>query len=134
MNEPSTSFRFRIKVESYRFIEVSGLMHRGKSACSTTSWARSALMTLSRHCERVSSARDQTLQGTGARDPCRRWRPHITLQPDLALAGWWPSPYLGRKGAIPGERDWTPVARLRRSWGPASDAKQGGPDIVPGPP
>ena len=25
----------------------------------------------------------------------------------VALAGWWASPYLGRKGAIPRERDWT---------------------------
>ena len=29
----------------------------------------------------------------------------ITLQPDLALARWWASPYLGSKGAIPRERD-----------------------------
>src|SRR5664279_925516 len=31
----------------------------------------------------------------------------ITLQPDLALAGWWASPYLSWKGASPRERHWT---------------------------
>src|SRR5258708_38480502 len=43
------------------------------------------------------------VSGTGARGPFPAVAPPITLQ----LAGWWASPYLGRKGAIPGEADWT---------------------------
>src|ERR1700737_5244263 len=39
--------------------------------------------------------------------PFRTCSAPITLQPDLALAGWGASPSLGRKGAIPRERDWT---------------------------
>jgi hypothetical protein len=46
------------------------------------------------------------------------------IQPDLALAGWWASPYLCRKGAIPRERDWTrgqqrgcsPPPKLADTW------------------
>src|SRR6266403_22595 len=63
--------------------------------------------------------------------------PPITLQ----LAGWWASRYLGRKGAIPRERDWTrgrrrgclPLPKLtdtgERSGSLASDPKQGCRDI-----
>src|SRR5260221_8638917 len=43
------------------------------------------------------------VSGTGARGPFPAVAPPITLQ----LAGWWASPYLGRKGAIPRETDWT---------------------------
>jgi hypothetical protein len=43
------------------------------------------------------------VSGTGARGPFPAVAPPITLQ----LAGWWASPYLGRKGAIPREADWT---------------------------
>ena len=41
------------------------------------------------------------------RDPFRARSAPLTFQPAPALAGWWASPYLGRKGAIPRERDWT---------------------------
>src|SRR5260370_20537644 len=43
------------------------------------------------------------VSGTGARGPFPAVAPPITPQ----LAGRWASPYLGRKGAIPREADWT---------------------------
>src|ERR1700692_2646368 len=64
-----------------------------------------------------------------------------TLQPDLALAGWWASPYLSWKGTSPREMHWTRSLQrgcslrsccrhgVERSGSLASDAKQRCPDI-----
>src|SRR6202158_2573427 len=65
-------------------------------------------MTLSRH----SRASFRAPANRRSRAPAlvthsRRVARPITLQPDLALAGWWASPYLSWKGASPRERHWT---------------------------
>src|SRR6266550_2944975 len=82
--------------------------------------ARSALMTLSRHSRARFGRPLPDVPGNWRSCPFPGvWRP-IALQLDLTLAGWWASPYLGRKRAIPKERDLmrdnSAVARLRRSW------------------
>src|ERR1700692_2168643 len=46
-----------------------------------------------------------------------------TLQPDLALAGWWASPYLSWKGASPREMHWT--RSLQRGCSPPKLADPG---------
>src|SRR5580704_448652 len=46
-----------------------------------------------------------------------------TLQPDLALAGWWASPYLSWKGASPREMHWT--RSLQRGCSPPKLADTG---------
>src|ERR1700688_3322635 len=99
-------------------------------------------MPLSRH----SRASFRAPANRRSREPAlvthsRRVAPPITLQPDLALAGWWASPYLSWKGASPRERHWTRSLQqllasaeagrhgVERSGSLASDAKQGCPDI-----
>src|ERR1700692_1325313 len=46
-----------------------------------------------------------------------------TLQPDLALAGWWASPYLSWKGTSPREMHWT--RSLQRGCSPPKLADPG---------
>ena len=46
-----------------------------------------------------------------------------TLQPDPALAGWWASPYLSRKGASPREMHW--MRNLQRGCSPPKLADTG---------